>query len=224
MNKPYLHYDSAQASSYDRDRELEHHWEAENAFIRAYFSSRKYGRLLDAPVGTGRFIPYYSNIGKVTGVDASSDMLKEAIARQQEHSVAAEILHGDIFALPFADNDFDVAVCWRFVHLIEPGRLAPALRELARVTNGEILLQTYTRGAFLSRFTSRLLRAPGRILGRLLRSGSSAPPWAHIQAYFHSSQILDRAIADAGLRVVGRRRLCKYQGHDVCVSVLTRQE
>ena len=56
--------------------------------------------VLDIPVGTGRFIPLYNNLGlRATGVDASIDMLGEARAMADRVGAEMSLDEGDIFAL-----------------------------------------------------------------------------------------------------------------------------
>ena len=168
MRDVHSNYDSEQATNYDRDREVEEHWHLENRYIEAFFAQRSPRRLLDAPVGTGRFLQSYSRAGEVVGIDASPEMLEVAGKRVQELGLSnIAIQRGDIFSLPFPDGHFDVAVCWRFAHLFPSSQLATALSELARVTKGTILSQAYVQGSFFSRLSSRLLRLPGRLAARL---------------------------------------------------------
>lgn len=224
MPQVHENYDSAQARNYDKDREVEEHWGIENSFVEGYFSGRTdIAALLDAPVGTGRFLSYYPRASKVAGIDASAEMLEMASARVRELGLEnVSIQRGDIFSLPFSDGQFDATVCWRFAHLFPPARIASAFSELARVTAGEVLIQAYLRGAMPSRLASRIARMPKKILG-LFRPDRAAPRWSHIQAYFHSKQVFETAIAAAGLTIVRKQFLCAYNGNEVCVFVLKRK-
>src|SRR6185295_18414018 len=74
----YRKYTAEVASNYERDRQVEAHWWKEDAFIREHFRDRPAARLLDIPVGTGRFLPHYKRAQTVVGVDVSDDMLIEA--------------------------------------------------------------------------------------------------------------------------------------------------
>ncbi|MCB9983002.1 MAG: methyltransferase domain-containing protein [Rhodospirillales bacterium] len=91
--------------------------------------------VLDVPVGTGRFFPFYKeHHHTVTGLDISPDML--AMARRhddfsEEHMSLAE---ADITALPYDNDFFDVAVCMRFFNLVNADVCSQSLRELSRVS------------------------------------------------------------------------------------------
>lgn len=223
MLAPHRQYDADVAHSYDEDRESEAHWQIEQDFINHYFSAQTPTRLLDAPVGTGRFLPSYVAIAEVHGIDQSPEMLD--MARQRARELAKENLRldqADIFQLPFPDRHFDVAVCWRFAHLIPADQLTKVLRELGRVTDGDILLQAYVEGRYMSRLAWKIFGFPERWLRRLRSSNGAQRPWSHIRAYFHPLSTFDVAIAAAGLKRLKLQTLCPYQGHEVCVMILGR--
>ena len=224
MQDAYRKYDSSLANNYDRDREGEDHWLKENEFIAASFNDRSFNRLLDAPVGTGRFIPYYRGVHEIFGLDASAEMLAMARERVEHLGLTnVKIDQGDIFSLPFADSFFDVTICWRFVHLIPQHLLADAIKELGRVTHGELFLQAYVYGRPLSRLTQAFLRWRDRLLRLVQGRDRNEQPWSHIRAYFHRARDLETVFAQSGLRVVRQQSLCQYQGHDVRVYVLARK-
>lgn len=77
-------YTSDVAHSYDSDREVEDIWQIEQKYIEKEVNDFiKDAKLLDIPIGTGRFIPVYERRGiQVLGVDISSDMLAEAFKKK----------------------------------------------------------------------------------------------------------------------------------------------
>lgn len=101
---------------------------AEEPVVRALLDDLPAGPVLDAACGTGRHTAYLAAAGReVTGVDASPEML----ARAREHVPGAELLEGDLTALPVTDASYTGAVCaLALAHLPD---LGPALTELARV-------------------------------------------------------------------------------------------
>lgn len=218
MYDGYHKYGAAEARNYDADRESEPLWALENAYVARCLSGRSMQRLLDAPVGTGRFFDYYDGVAEIVGLDVSDDMLAQAAGRPIARQSGRVSLHrGDIKALTFPDGYFDIVVCWRLLHLIPEKMLVPMLGELRRVCAGELIVQVYRRGSFRSLQYRRLRRLPST-LGRLLgMSASVTKPWSHIQAYFHSQRCLDKAFAVAGLETVKCDLLENYEGHDVCV-------
>lgn len=66
-------------------------------------------RVLDLGVGTGVSLNYYPlDRGRITGVDLSSGMLREARKKIREQGrTNASVFQADALKLPFADNTFD---------------------------------------------------------------------------------------------------------------------
>lgn len=137
------HYAGPVAADYDRTRERRgiFRWE-EDVVGRLLAGTRPGARVLDVPVGTGRFLPTYLRLGlEVVGLDASEDMLAEASRRSRPGTDPVTLVQGSATALPFPDGSFDALVCFRFL----PGKLTlrqtrAALREFARVTRGDVLV------------------------------------------------------------------------------------
>jgi ubiquinone/menaquinone biosynthesis C-methylase UbiE len=95
------------------------------------------GDALDAACGTGRHAKYLADLGhRVVGVDGSPDML----AKAKFDVPAAEFREGELTALPFDDNRFDIAVC--ALALEHVADLDAAIAELARVVrpSGRIIV------------------------------------------------------------------------------------
>ena len=80
-------YNEAIASTYDSDREKEQHWVLENEYIENFLSTINNSKILDIPVGTGRFLKYYHS-NEIIGIDISLDMLNqsEQIVSTLEHN------------------------------------------------------------------------------------------------------------------------------------------
>ncbi len=109
-------------------------------------------RILDAPTGTGRFLPLLRDFGhRVTGIDISSDMLKHQ--NELLRNGGASLVRGDCEVMPFESGAFDYVVSVRFMGHIPPTTRARVLREFKRVAKrGMILgfpvLNPYTRLKF----------------------------------------------------------------------------
>lgn len=89
--------------------------------------------VLDAGVGTGRFaLPLQRRGLEVVGVDVSLRMMQKAAAKG-----VSGLVRSDVCALPFKDLAFDCALSVHLIHLIPQWRTA--LREIARVTRGDLL-------------------------------------------------------------------------------------
>lgn len=93
------------------------------------------GSLLEVPVGTGVLtMPVYQNLpnAKITCVDYSADMMENAKKRADAMGVShVSFAQGDVGALPFADESFDIVLSLNGFHAF-PDKDA-AFRETARV-------------------------------------------------------------------------------------------
>jgi 2-polyprenyl-3-methyl-5-hydroxy-6-metoxy-1,4-benzoquinol methylase len=95
--------------------------------------------VLDVGTGTGRAaLALAAQGGTITGVDASSEMLRVARERAQARGLAATFTPGDAHALPFETGSFDVAVCLRV--LMHTPDWARCVAELCRVARHRVVL------------------------------------------------------------------------------------
>lgn len=96
-----------QASRYDKQMAL-----AERLFgdTRSWLCGRASGETLEVAVGTGLNLRHYQQHVRLTGVDLSPEMLRQARGRSH---VPAELTltTGDAQHLDFADGTFDTVVC-----------------------------------------------------------------------------------------------------------------
>ena len=92
--------------------------------------------VLDAGCGEGETLERLGGLltGTVTGVDLNPDSVEFAAKRVP----SGDFLVGDLTALPFEDDSFDLVLCLEVLeHIPDP---APALAELSRVSRGDIVL------------------------------------------------------------------------------------
>ncbi len=95
-------------------------------------------RVLDVGVGTGRAaIALAQRGGRVTGVDASEQMLQVAARRAQDQGASVDLRVGDAHALAFADQSFDAAVSLRV--LMHTPDWRRCLSELCRVARDRVV-------------------------------------------------------------------------------------
>jgi len=88
--------------------------------------------VLDAACGTGRYALRLAEAGaRVSGVDASDEMLECARGKAREHDIAIGLRAGNLCAVPFANASFDLIVC--ALALCHVPELTPAVHEFARV-------------------------------------------------------------------------------------------
>lgn len=98
-------------------------------------------KILDAGCGVGAFSEPLTKQNEVYGIDFSEKSLQFAAAR------GLKTTPGDLTALAFPSNTFDVVLCIGVIQLI--AAYQPVLRELARVTKpgGTLLIQTLHKGS-----------------------------------------------------------------------------
>jgi SAM-dependent methyltransferase len=102
--------------------------------------------VLEIACGTGRFTVMMAERGAdVVGLDISAPMLGEGRAKARQAGVADRIdfMRGDAARLPFPDDHFDAVYAVRFFHLADtPDEY---LAEMARVSKGQVVFDTYNR-------------------------------------------------------------------------------
>jgi demethylmenaquinone methyltransferase/2-methoxy-6-polyprenyl-1,4-benzoquinol methylase len=104
--------------------------------------------VLDAGIGTGAmscaFASQCGHAFDLVGTDVSSEMLRHADENLQKCNIKARLVQGDLNALPFADNTFDVVMVAHVLeHMADP---EVALAELCRVLKpGGVLIACITR-------------------------------------------------------------------------------
>jgi 2-polyprenyl-3-methyl-5-hydroxy-6-metoxy-1,4-benzoquinol methylase len=140
---------------------------------------------------------------RVDGIDSSEAMLEQARQHAEASEVALSLSAGDVIALAFDDDSFDLVVALGVIPWLEhPGR---AIREMARVTRpgGHVVFSADNRirltalldpllNPLLAPLKKNVKRALDRVGLRLLSSKD-------IGAAFHSRRFIDRAVARAGL-------------------------
>ncbi len=143
----FRRYSSRGAKRYESRRQSVR-WAAEaQAFERVYTRINP-KRVLDLPVGTGRFFEIYlSTNAEVLGIDISENMLNEA-RRKIPPGANIRLARADILDLrqpsPLGSG-FDLIVCMRFLYWLRPHELAIMLRKFA--ATGAPLLVASTKVA-----------------------------------------------------------------------------
>lgn len=102
------------------------------------------GDVLEVGIGTGVNLPLYGPEARVTGCDASEEMLAWATRRRTHTSVVLD--QADAQHLPFADGSFDVVVASLvFCSVADPARGLAEARRVLR-PGGRLVLLEHTRG------------------------------------------------------------------------------
>jgi ubiquinone/menaquinone biosynthesis C-methylase UbiE len=135
-------YYGGKATGYDSARESSTQWANEQAAVEALLANLPTGlTIIDVPVGTARFAELYLQRGDiVTGVDASTDMLRAAAEKAAKVGLTMQLKAGDIRALDAPDGSYDVAVCIRFLNWIDLAGVRTAMLELKRVARNQLIV------------------------------------------------------------------------------------
>lgn len=138
------HYEADLAASYERDR-AGAQWQKEQEAVAELLTEAGVdaaSTVLDAPVGTGRFLLLYGKIGcRVVGIDLSQDMLARARKRLVDYpGLHAKLLRCDLTQLELHDASADLAVCVLFMNIVNLSVARSALTELARVAAGRVVV------------------------------------------------------------------------------------
>jgi ubiquinone/menaquinone biosynthesis C-methylase UbiE len=97
------------------------------------------GRVLDVGCGPAYLAPLVAARGaSYVGVDYSARMVARARPRAAE--TAGLVVRADATHLPFADGTFDSVIASAVIGLLPAGARRAALREVARVTRGDVRL------------------------------------------------------------------------------------
>jgi ubiquinone/menaquinone biosynthesis C-methylase UbiE len=133
-------YHGAVADGYDAKREQSPKWTIEQAHIEDMLQDLEKGDwVLDAPCGTGRFIPAARKKGLIyLGVDRSQDMIRQAMQKMTDPS-STMFTVGDVRQLPRADKSVDAVISCRISRWLEPADCQKMLRESQRVARKKII-------------------------------------------------------------------------------------
>ena len=96
--------------------------------------------ILEVGVGTGKNFDFYPADARITAIDFSQEMLRQAAHKKARKAIAVELNLMDVQSLCFADNSFDTVI-GSFVFCSVPLPLK-GLKELYRVCKpgGQVLL------------------------------------------------------------------------------------
>ena len=216
-------YDHVRAASYEAERTDDSRWEMEHHAVATFLSRLSPGSsVLDAPVGTGRFIGLYRDLEMaVTGVDASQSMLDKAIEAAAKLGAEVRLRVGDLFSLGFPASSFDAVVCMRFLNWVDSDDVRRAIEEFTRVSRSHLVIavEEYTPGADFN-----LLR-PSDFRRRALQIKRRCFMWRTNSDYvYHTRAVIRRAFLACNLEVVDQVQIPrkKDEGIDYRVFFLRK--
>jgi len=119
-------------------------------------------RILEVGCGRGIALPVLDRLcspRRLVGLDIDEELLREAADHLREQGTEAELCHGDVRRMPFADEAFDVVIDFGTLYHIASPHLA--LGEITRVLapGGTFVYETKA-----SQFLSHPVRSRGRRL------------------------------------------------------------
>jgi ubiquinone/menaquinone biosynthesis C-methylase UbiE len=170
-------YKGEMAADYDKRRSKRKKWKREMAAVEAIVSGFDTGAsIVDVPMGTGRFLPFYTK-GRhpVLGLDISMDMLQQAAgkAKMLENSGVGEknrinMVIGDAEALPLSNKSMDYVICIRLLNWVTKPISEKILNEFQRVARKGIIvgfrsLHAMTSGDFIRMGAADLVPTPRHI-------------------------------------------------------------
>lgn len=139
-------YHGRKAETYDAVRTKQQRWTLENEAVERMLTALQPRSVLDCPVGTGRYLRLYHGlrVQEVIGVDASREMLRLAARKNSKltklRGCVCRLEEGDAREHDCADNRVDVAVCVRFLDLIDEAAMRRVMAELMRVARRAVVL------------------------------------------------------------------------------------
>jgi ubiquinone/menaquinone biosynthesis C-methylase UbiE len=195
-----LRYRGEKASLYDARREKKEKWILESQALESILSALPPGlSVLDIPVGTGRFIPLYHQLGvRATGIDSSSDMLAVARDKAGQLGASIECLEGDVRKLSMPDDTFDAVISVRLLNLLRPDDLRPALDEMARVSRRFIILSV-TLFVPLQEIELTSPQGLRSVIGQFHRRVKARINWRRWRAHAHEHHLFMALIRELNL-------------------------
>ncbi len=142
-------------------------------------------KILELGVGTGLALPYYPRDVRITGIDVSSEMLRQARETIDKYEMQnVELLQMDAQDLQFADDSYEkVAVMYVASVVPDPKKMMEEVKRVCR-PDGDIFV--------LNHFASRkkVVRGFEKIIA----------PLANVVG-FHSDFDMDRFLDDSGIEL-----------------------
>jgi ubiquinone/menaquinone biosynthesis C-methylase UbiE len=140
-------YHGDRARSYVETRSNDKKWQIEQDIIRELLKDIPNGaRVLDVPLGTGRFVEsYLEKDMAVHGLDISVDMVEAARRQLGDAFDRCSIQIGSADCLPYEDGRFDLIVCCRFLGLVPLEMAKIVLSEIHRVSCGKTILYMHVK-------------------------------------------------------------------------------
>jgi thymidylate kinase len=140
-------YTGKVAEEYDEKRQDQPKYLDENAIIERWLGELPPGtKVLDCPVGTGRFVAFHEEHGfNVICMDLSQEMIEQA---QKKGSVVKnDYVIGDAQETGLPDDVVNVAMMIRLTRWLTPDGCVKALKEMQRVATDKVIFTARVRNS-----------------------------------------------------------------------------
>ena len=145
-------YSGSSALRYDAKRRDTPRYKSEEAVFEEMYSLVEPRKVLDVPVGTGRWLAFYELRGAtVTGLDLSQDMLDIAATKAPTARGMAQLRRANLLdrtAISDLRGKFDLIVCVRFLNWLSTDEVEIALSNLSWLEPRSIILGAHIRGQY----------------------------------------------------------------------------
>jgi SAM-dependent methyltransferase len=201
-------YVGRNAIEYEARRGGTERYEAEQRAFEALYTEARPRSVLDAPFGTGRFLPFYERDSvAVVGIDLSQDML--AVANRKRGTQQSLVLKvGDILdAATYVGmrGKFDLVVSVRFLNWLPVQDMQQAVQNFTALEPRHLLL-----GAQVS-CESAESSMRGFSLNRLRRAAQTALG-LRARVFVHDEQAIFCLLADVGFELQASREIGRKTG------------
>lgn len=113
---------------------LDYPWERQYRHWRPLLLKDICGSVLEAGVGTGRNLKYYSSSVNLTGIDLSVEMLKKAMKRKKYATCDVNLFHQDATVMESVPSNHFDWVFSTFLCCVMPDNLQPmAIKQFERI-------------------------------------------------------------------------------------------
>lgn len=150
--------------------------------------------ILEVGVGTGKNFAFYPADARMTAIDFSPNMLRQARRKQQRKDLAVHLDLMDVQSLAYADNCFDTVVAsFVFCSVPQPRK---GLKELYRVLKpgGQLLLLEHVLSS--NRFMAGMMNLLNPLFVRLFGANINRQTLKNVQACPFRSVYVDPASGD----------------------------
>ncbi len=124
-------------------------------------------KVLDVGVGTGLTLPLYPNHCEVTGIDISTDMLRQAKKKVDKLKLThVELMEMDACDIEFNDNTFDYVIATHIITVVpEPFKVIDEMKRVAKPDGKLVIVNHFTSSnpviARMENFCDPLFRKVG---------------------------------------------------------------